>query len=132
MSCIPGMLELCDKSAFADLMSGTADTDAFFPRTYVVDEGRHQIPAAAWSRSLILKSDQVACGDGIGLLFSKKDLQKHLLHTKASRAVVQEYLENLLLLDGRKWDIRVYVLILSLRPLRVFLCSEGFGSICKR
>lgn len=36
-----------------------------------------------------------------------------------------EYIDRPLLIDGLKFDIRIYVLILSLDPLKVFLYEEG-------
>ena len=39
--------------------------------------------------------------------------------------VVQEYIDKPLLLDGYKFDLRVYVLITSCDPLRVFLFNDG-------
>ena len=39
--------------------------------------------------------------------------------------IVQEYVEKPLLLDGYKFDLRIYVLITSCDPLRVFLFNDG-------
>lgn len=39
--------------------------------------------------------------------------------------VVQEYIDKPLLLDGFKFDLRVYVLVTSCDPLRVFLFNDG-------
>ncbi len=40
-------------------------------------------------------------------------------------SIVQEYIENPLLIDGFKCDLRVYVLITSCCPLRIFVYNEG-------
>ena len=39
--------------------------------------------------------------------------------------IVQEYIDKPLLLDGYKFDLRVYVLVTSCDPLRVFLFNDG-------
>ena len=39
--------------------------------------------------------------------------------------IVQEYLDKPLLLDGYKFDLRLYVLVTSCDPLRIFLYQDG-------
>ena len=41
--------------------------------------------------------------------------------------IMQRYLKNPLLLNGFKFDLRIYVLVTSVNPLEVFLYNEGFG-----
>ena len=41
--------------------------------------------------------------------------------------VVQEYLQNPYLIDGLKFDMRIYVLITGLDPLRIFVYEEGLA-----
>lgn len=40
--------------------------------------------------------------------------------------VVQRYLANPLLVGGKKFDMRIYALVVSYRPLRVYLYRSGF------
>lgn len=46
------------------------------------------------------------------------------------RMVVQRFIENPLLIDGFKWDMRVYVLITNLEPLTVYLYDDGLARFC--
>jgi hypothetical protein len=39
--------------------------------------------------------------------------------------VVSRYIENPLLLNGHKFDLRIYVAITSYEPLRVYVYREG-------
>jgi len=48
-----------------------------------------------------------------------------LLHTYQNKLLVQEYIENTMLIDGLKFDVRIYVLIKSLEPLNIFVYKEG-------
>lgn len=40
-------------------------------------------------------------------------------------SVIQEYIEHPLLIDGYKCDLRVYVLVTSCDPLKIFIYNEG-------
>eukprot|EP00924_Labyrinthula_sp_SR-Ha-C_P014168 snap_masked-scaffold_72-processed-gene-0.39-mRNA-1 protein AED:0.02 eAED:0.02 QI:0/0/0/1/1/1/2/0/560 len=41
------------------------------------------------------------------------------------QALVQEYLSRPFLINGRKWDMRTYILVTSLNPLRLYLYNDG-------
>jgi len=44
--------------------------------------------------------------------------------------VISRYVENPLLIGGKKFDLRIYVLVTSYRPLRAWLNVNGFGRFC--
>lgn len=44
--------------------------------------------------------------------------------------IVQHYLADPLLLDGYKFDLRVYVTVVSTSPLTAFICNEGLARFC--
>ena len=39
--------------------------------------------------------------------------------------IASEYLSNPLLIDGYKFDLRIYVAITSINPLRIYVYKEG-------
>lgn len=41
--------------------------------------------------------------------------------------IMQRYLKNPLLLNGYKFDLRIYVLVTSVNPIEIFLYKQGFG-----
>ena len=62
-------------------------------------------------------------GDGIFLFQSPRGMPD--INTKAG--VVQEYIANPMLIDGLKFDLRVYVLVTSVKPLRAFVHREAMA-----
>ena len=44
--------------------------------------------------------------------------------------MVQRYIDNPLLLDGVKFDLRVYIAVLGLNPVHAFVCDEGLARFC--
>ncbi|XP_076469921.1 putative tubulin polyglutamylase TTLL9 [Babylonia areolata] len=113
----------------------------FFPSTYelpseyhiFVDEYRRN-PGFIWIMKPIAKSQ----GKGIFLFKRLKDITDWKKGTEyqpiADQAkdgpetyVVQRYIENPYLIGGRKFDLRIYVLVTSYTPLRVWLYRSGFA-----
>lgn len=43
--------------------------------------------------------------------------------------MVQEYIENPLLIEGMKFDLRIYVLLKSLNPLKIYIYHEGLSRL---
>jgi len=73
----------------------------------------------------ILKPVESSRGRGIKLV---NDLV-HVMYSEP--AVIQRYITNPLLLNGYKFDLRLYVLVTSFQPtLEAFLYTEGFARFC--
>jgi len=57
---------------------------------------------------------------------------KDILQTgkKAQSKIVQKYIERPLLLKGRKFDIRQWVLVTAWEPLEAFVFSSAYLKLC--
>lgn len=71
---------------------------------------------------MICKPDALAQGKGI---FLTNELERIRDLPTCDQTVVQEYLSDPMLIDGLKFDMRVYVLLTSCEPLRIFVHKEG-------
>jgi tubulin polyglutamylase TTLL6/13 len=68
-------------------------------------------------------------GRGVVLAQSVSDVRHALNGYHGSNVLAQKYLTNPMLLNGYKFDLRIYVLILSCDPLRLYLFRFYFKSI---
>ncbi|XP_059614470.1 tubulin polyglutamylase TTLL6-like [Phlebotomus argentipes] len=125
----PGMQELSMKRCLARNLNRMArffpDDYDIFPRTWCLPLQLND--AQEYSRSrpstvFILKPDHGSQGRGIRLC-------RNLRATSMTqeKVICQEYVKNPLLIDGYKFDMRVYVLIISMDPLKVFVYNEGLA-----
>eukprot|EP00597_Dinobryon_sp_UTEXLB2267_P010034 CAMPEP_0170104660 /NCGR_PEP_ID=MMETSP0020_2-20130122/4274_1 /TAXON_ID=98059 /ORGANISM="Dinobryon sp., Strain UTEXLB2267" /LENGTH=857 /DNA_ID=CAMNT_0010328565 /DNA_START=495 /DNA_END=3068 /DNA_ORIENTATION=+ len=73
----------------------------------------------------IVKPCASSCGRGIKVITSQ---QAEKLNPK-KKAVIQRYLMKPYLIDGKKFDLRIYVLVTGVDPLRVYIHDEGLTRI---
>ncbi|CBJ31384.1 conserved unknown protein [Ectocarpus siliculosus] len=71
----------------------------------------------------IMKPVGMSRGRGIRLIDDIKDI------CYADKVVLQRYIGNPLLLDGYKFDLRLYVLVTSFNKLEAFIYKEGFARL---
>ncbi|QFU02737.1 Tubulin-tyrosine ligase family protein [Halomonas sp. THAF5a] len=99
---------------------------AFFPRAYVMPDDYHALQQAAQDhpeQRWILKPTNASKGKGVRVL---TDVAEAPL---ARDWLVQAYLANPHTIRGHKYVLRLYVLIASLDPLRVYLYRQGFAKL---
>ncbi|CAL1155247.1 unnamed protein product, partial [Cladocopium goreaui] len=85
--------------------------------------------------TFIAKPRAAARGNGIFLfqvrasdVRAPRNRLKEVLDSE--KLVVQSFLSKPLLIDGYKWDMRVYVLVTDVHPLTVYLYTDGLARFC--
>jgi len=96
----------------------------FVPRTYTLPEEWQAYlddfsrdPSQLW----IIKPAASSRGRGISVIEHPREVGPD------ESCVISRYVSNPMLIDGFKFDIRLYVLITSYEPLRVYVFEEGFA-----
>ncbi|XP_060936208.1 probable tubulin polyglutamylase TTLL9 [Limanda limanda] len=112
----------------------------FFPCTFVLPSEYHLFveefkrgPGSTW----IMKPAAKSKGKGIFLFRKLKDimdwkkdgtfLDDQRDAAQVENYVAQRYIENPYLINGKKFDLRVYVLVTSFAPLKAWLSRDGFA-----
>ncbi|CAN8187256.1 unnamed protein product [Coccothraustes coccothraustes] len=124
----PGMIELCRKDLLArnlNRMLRLFPTEYnIFPRTWCLpaDYGDfHAYRSMRKARTFICKPDNSCQGRGIFITHHPEEI-KH-----GERMICQQYISEPFLIDGFKFDMRIYVLVTSCDPLKIFLYKEGLA-----
>jgi len=96
----------------------------FFPDTWILPTDLSDFKSQfhnGKSKTFIIKPDNGCQGRGIFLI---RDIEKVPADFSTSH-VAQRYINKPFLLDGYKFDLRLYVLVMGCDPLRVFLHRQG-------
>ncbi|XP_074457890.1 tubulin polyglutamylase TTLL13 isoform X3 [Larus michahellis] len=124
----PGMIEICRKDLLARNLNRMLRLFPkeynIFPRTWCLpaDYGDFQAYRRARKRrTFICKPDSGCQGRGIFITRNPEEI-KHGEHM-----ICQQYIAKPFLIDGFKFDMRIYVLVTSCDPLRIFVYKEGLA-----
>ncbi|XP_068059524.1 tubulin polyglutamylase TTLL13-like isoform X3 [Anomalospiza imberbis] len=116
----PGMIELCRKDLLARNLNRML---RLFPKEYNIFPRTWCLPAESMrkARTFICKPDNSCQGRGIFITHHPEEI-KH-----GERMICQQYISEPFLIDGFKFDMRIYVLVTSCDPLKIFLYKEGLA-----
>jgi len=130
----PGTWTLARKVELAkniDIMSKFLPNDyCFYPRSFVLPFQFQDLKAFMLSipkkskRTFIIKPDRGSLGKGIFL-----SQEPDVIEEYTDPAIAQRYITPFLI-DGLKFDLRIYVLITSIEPLRLYIHDEGIARFC--
>ena len=67
-----------------------------------------------------------SCGKGIHVLTNQQAVSNI---SKTKKLLMQKYIDDPYLIDGKKFDLRIYVLVSGVDPLRVYIHNEGLTRI---
>ncbi|XP_054243703.1 tubulin polyglutamylase TTLL13 [Indicator indicator] len=124
----PGMIELCRKDLLArnlNRMLRLFPTDYdIFPRTWCLpaDYGDFQAYRRMRKKRIFICKPESSCqGRGIFITRNAEEIRH------GERMICQQYISKPFLIDGFKFDMRIYVLVTSCDPLRIFVYKEGLA-----
>ncbi|KAM4661243.1 tubulin polyglutamylase TTLL13-like [Amazona ochrocephala] len=122
----PGMIEICRKDLLARnlnrMLKLFPKEYKIFPRTWCLPADYGDFRAYGCTRKkqvFICKPESGSQGKGIFITHNPEDI-KHGEHM-----ICQQYISKPFLIDGFKFDMRIYVLVTSCDPLRIFVYEEG-------
>ena len=99
----------------------------YMPETYEYPKDESQIRKMFTNYELnldnlwIVKPTNLCSGTGIHIFKSLQEEEKKGM----KHFLISKYLENPHLINGKKYDLRIYVLITGFQPLRIYLYQEG-------
>ncbi|XP_029312947.1 tubulin polyglutamylase ttll6 isoform X2 [Cottoperca gobio] len=127
----PGMSEICRKDLLARNMNRMLKLFPkdynIFPRTWCLPADYSDFQAhnrAKKSKTYICKPDTGCQGKGIIITKSSKDIPP------GEHMICQVYISRPFIIDGYKFDMRIYVLVTSCDPFSIFMFKEGLARFC--
>ena len=95
----------------------------FFPATYMFPKDKQRLETEMTPHTvLIVKPENQSQGKGIYLTRDVSEIVEE-------NCVVQKYIPKPFLMEKMKFDLRLYVLVTGISPLRIYLSSEGLARL---
>lgn len=129
----PGMSNLARKSKlarnFERMKKLFPEEYDFCPKTWILPFDFHDFQQnfngdGMSQKTFIIKPDHNCQGRGVFLTRNMNQINR------SDIMVAQQYVARPLLIEGKKFDLRIYVLVTSCNPLRVYLFKDGLVRMC--
>ncbi|XP_073824894.1 tubulin tyrosine ligase-like 4A isoform X2 [Musca autumnalis] len=121
-----GRKDSCWKNLVKQMSKHGKKEFGFMPKTYIIPNDLKQL-RKSWPKysqknvKWIIKPPASARGSGIRVVDRWAQIPKR------KSLIVQKYIERPLLINGSKFDLRLYVLVTSIHPLRVYMYHNGLA-----
>ena len=116
IKCIEGARKFSQKKGFGTEVYNFVPQGWILPNDYITWK---KVCKRKRNQTFIMKPPASSCGRGIKLVRGTKDVGQH------KKCIIQRYIKSPYLIDGKKFDLRLYVLVTSFDPLRLYLFREG-------
>lgn len=136
LSRVPEISQVCTKQGLAEALAAAGVEQDWVPKTWLLPHDQEQVLEYCDrhpQRTLIYKPSGAGMGDAVFLMLGRADVDRKVGMMKGAPAVVQRYIERPFLVDGRKCDLRLFLLVVVPKvglDWRVFLFREGLVRIC--
>ncbi|CRH00342.1 tubulin--tyrosine ligase, putative [Plasmodium relictum] len=105
----------------------------FYPNTFVLPENKNVIKYILNSNNkdyYIMKPDSGSMGIGVKLIHKYSDININILNGY-NCYIIQKYIDNPLLMYKKKFDFRIYILLLPGKNYpKIYLSKIGFARLC--
>lgn len=95
----------------------------FYPETYLFPKDKQKLKKDWDGETVLIVKPEASCqGKGIYLTREVEDITEE-------HCVVQFYIDKPYLMEKMKFDLRLYVLVTGVNPLRIYLSREGLARL---
>jgi len=136
LSHVPGLPAVCTKQGLAQALALAEEDFPWAPKTWLLP--RDQCAMLAFCkrhphRALIYKPSNAGMAESVFLMMGEADAERKISIMRCDAAIAQVYIERPLLIDGRKCDLRLFVVLFCPEAgsgWRAALFHEGLVRIC--
>lgn len=97
----------------------------YYPKDKIAIENKFRNYKFNKSNLWLIKPVNKSSGKGIFILQSFKDIF-------LKEYIITQYISNLNLINNKKFDLRLYILISGIQPLRIYFHKEGYARIATK